>query len=130
VLEERRLRVEESYRELGRGLWAVRQAARQARDRLDDQAALDHLRDTQTELQTSMVVPLWVDLGTDAPRLMERAVSHDSDPATVTRAASLLTAQLQSAWARRPELGLRAAGTERGPRRSWTRPWGSRSRES
>jgi hypothetical protein len=127
VLEERRLRIEESYRELGRGLWAVRQAARQTRDEPDNQAALDRLRDAQTALQTSMVVPLWVDLGADAPRLMDRALSPDSDPATVTRAASLLTAQLQNAWDRRPELGLRAAGTERGPRRSWTRPWRARS---
>lgn len=128
VLEERRLRVEESYRELGRRLWAVRQAARQARDEPSNPMALDRLRDAQTALQTAMVIPLWVDLGPEAPHLMDRTASHTSEPAGVTSAASLPTSQLQEAWDRRPELALSAAGLER-RRRSWTWPWRSRSSE-
>lgn len=109
VSEGRALRVDESYRGLGRGLWAVRQAARRAREAPENPDALERLRDEQTALQTMMVVPLWVDLGTDAPRLMDTTLNLDSDPAAVSRAASLLTAQLQDAWDRRPELALRSA---------------------
>lgn len=119
VSEGHALRVEESYRGLGRGLWAVRQAARRAREDPGNSDALERLRGEQTALQTMMVVPLWVDLGTDAPRLMDTTLNLDSDPAAVSRAASLLTAQLQDAWDRRPELALRSVSPQPKRGRRW-----------
>lgn len=120
VAEEHRLRVEGSYRALGRSLWAVRQAAQLAREESDNGETLKRLRDEQTALQIKLVVPLWVDLGTDAPRLMDITLSLDSDPVAVLKAASLLTSQLQNAWNRRPELMLSSL-SPKAPRRFWKR---------
>lgn len=102
IREARDLHVEQDFRELGAGLWAVRAAAARALDQDPIvRANAPPLRNEQEKLQATFAMPRWADLGPNAPELMDRLLDVSSTPREVRRCASLLTAQLQHSWDRR-----------------------------
>jgi len=56
-------------------------------------------------------MPRWVDLGQNAPQMVDKLLDLNATPAEVKRHASLMTAQLQDAWDRR--IRARAMGRHR-----------------
>ena len=95
---ERDLRVEDDHRILAERLWPLRQAAGAARDRPRRMEAIEQLRAAQTALETTLTMPLRVDLGENEEVWMSAAVDVASPPQAVLSAASWLTAALQQSW--------------------------------
>ena len=108
IREERELRIEQDYREFGAALWSVRQAADRASNQPDGSLEMRALRNSQEQLQTAFVMPRWVDLGQNAPQMMDKLLDLTASPADAKRHASLMTAQLQHAWDER--MAQRATG--------------------
>ena len=83
VREQREMRVEDDHRRLADALWRVRLAADAARDTPGKIEAHHRLRDAQKALQTSLIMPLRVDLGPHQETRLNVVLDVGSSPQAV-----------------------------------------------
>jgi hypothetical protein len=97
VSEERELRVEEDYREFGRELWALYQAADDCR-RMPTVMIENKMRHAQTRLRGVMVTPVRIALDDDGIKRLDIATDNHSNPVDVYSAGAYLIEALRDAW--------------------------------
>lgn len=112
VSEEHQLRIEEDFREFGRELWALFQAAGDARRAPDDETVDNRMRHAQTRLRSVLVTPVWIDFTDDQEDHLEWALDSHRSAVDVYSACAALVDDLDDAWQRRP-------GAREAPRRTW-----------
>lgn len=95
--EERKLRVEEDFREFGRVLWDLHQAADDARA-IPGETVTSKMRHAQTRLRSVLVTPIRVSLAEGSTEILDKTLSRYSDAATVYSGAAHLIEAIQDSW--------------------------------
>jgi len=96
--QQRKLRVEDHFREFGRALWTLQEAANVARLSSKEDQTTTNMRHAQTRLTSVLVPRVRIQLPDEAASRLEKALSRYSDAVTVYSAASGVVNDLHEAW--------------------------------